>query len=166
MTATFGVFVAATLVMTDVYVDAYGVPLATAGMLATTFTFTASLCRIAGGGLADRIGARPVLKASLFGVFVFLAPVWLEPPLAVVVALVFVAALGMGLGMAASFKLIPAEFPTTVGAFDVSYNGNDSFGSFGDAYVARLSPGGDTLAYGTFLGGVGDDYASGALARV
>jgi MFS transporter, NNP family, nitrate/nitrite transporter len=115
-TATFGVFVAATLIMTDVYVDDYGVPLATAGMLATTFTFTASLCRIAGGGLADRIGPRPVLKASLFGVFAFLAPVWLGPPLPVVVALVFVAALGMGLGMAATFKLIPAEFPTSVGA--------------------------------------------------
>lgn len=115
-TATFGVFVAATLVMTDVYVDAYGVPLATAGVLATTFTFTASLCRIAGGGLADRIGSRPVLKASLFGVFAFLTPVWLGPPLPVVVAMVFVAGLAMGLGMAATFKLIPGEFPTSVGA--------------------------------------------------
>ena len=40
-----------------------------------------------------------------------------------------------------------AHFPTTVGAFDPSQNGSS------DAFVARLSAGGDVLIYGTFLGG-------------
>ena len=38
-------------------------------------------------------------------------------------------------------------FPTTIGAFDASYNGQ------GDAFVVKLSPSGTALAYATFLGG-------------
>lgn len=40
-----------------------------------------------------------------------------------------------------------ADFPTTAGAFDTTYNG------YTDAFVAKLSPDGRTLVYGTFLGG-------------
>ena len=39
-----------------------------------------------------------------------------------------------------------AEFPTTAGAFDTSYNGN------GDVFVAKLDPTGSNLEYATFLG--------------
>lgn len=39
------------------------------------------------------------------------------------------------------------DFPTTPGSFDVSYNGS------GDAFIARLTPDGSALVYGTFLGG-------------
>ncbi len=41
-----------------------------------------------------------------------------------------------------------ADFPATPGAHDASYNGNQ------DAFVARLSADGSSLAYSTFLGGV------------
>jgi len=40
-----------------------------------------------------------------------------------------------------------SDFPTTVGAFDTSYNGG------GDAFVAKVNAGGTGLAYATFLGG-------------
>ena len=40
-----------------------------------------------------------------------------------------------------------AHFPTTAGAFDPDQNGSS------DAFVARLSAGGDGPIYGTFLGG-------------
>lgn len=60
-----------------------------------------------------------------------------------------------------------ADFPTTPGAFDVSYNGGDPWG---DAYIARLSADGATLEYATFLGGsdaeVGFGGALGADGRV
>lgn len=39
------------------------------------------------------------------------------------------------------------DFPTTLGAYDSSYNGG------GDVYVAKLNPEGTALLYGTFLGG-------------
>ena len=62
--ATFGVFVALTLTLSDIYVDAYKVSLVNAGLLSTIFTFTASISRIPGGHLADRWGARKVLQAA------------------------------------------------------------------------------------------------------
>ena len=44
-----------------------------------------------------------------------------------------------------------ADFPTTPGAFDTTYNGN------GDAFVTKLDPTGSGLLYSTFLGGGGGD---------
>jgi NNP family nitrate/nitrite transporter-like MFS transporter len=115
-TATFGVFVAATLTVGDIYIEAYQVSMQTAGLLATTFTFTASLARIPGGSLADRYGARPVMKAALFLVVLALSPIALGLPIASTVALAFIGGLAMGCGMAATFKYIPQTFPTSVGA--------------------------------------------------
>ncbi len=43
------------------------------------------------------------------------------------------------------------SFPTTAGAYDTTYNGGT------DAFVAKLSPGGASLRYATFLGGSGYD---------
>jgi len=44
-----------------------------------------------------------------------------------------------------------AGFPTTAGAFDVTYNDN------GDAFVAKLNPAGSALDYASFLGGLDSD---------
>jgi hypothetical protein len=41
-----------------------------------------------------------------------------------------------------------ADYPTTPGAFDISFNGGGS-----DAFVTKLSVSGSALAYSTFLGG-------------
>jgi MFS transporter, NNP family, nitrate/nitrite transporter len=114
--ATFGVFVATTLSVSDVYVEGYHVSAKLAGVLATTFTFSASLIRIVGGRLADRYGARAVVRWSLLGIVVALAPITLAPPIAVTVFLVFSGGLMMGIGMAGTFRYIPDYFPTAVGA--------------------------------------------------
>jgi hypothetical protein len=45
-------------------------------------------------------------------------------------------------------------FPTTLGAFDTDYNGG------GDAFVVKLNPTGSALAYATFLGGSGAEWAN------
>ena len=45
-------------------------------------------------------------------------------------------------------------FPSTIGAYDESYN------SFGDAYVAKLSPDGSSLLYSTFVGGNKQDFGN------
>ena len=41
-----------------------------------------------------------------------------------------------------------SDFPTTLGAFDTTYNGGNY-----DAFVAKLNPSGSALRYSTFLGG-------------
>ena len=46
------------------------------------------------------------------------------------------------------------DIPTTPGAFDRSYNGGDDF------YVAKLTPDGSSLSFGTYLGGSGGEYIS------
>jgi hypothetical protein len=50
-----------------------------------------------------------------------------------------------------------ADFPTTPGAFDTTHGGSDEF----DGFVAKLNPGGGSLAYSTFLGGAGFERAAG-----
>ncbi len=46
------------------------------------------------------------------------------------------------------------DFPTTVGAFDTTYNGGV------DAFVTKLNPDGNALVYSTYLGGTGLDRAT------
>ncbi|MFB3896911.1 MAG: SBBP repeat-containing protein [bacterium] len=48
-----------------------------------------------------------------------------------------------------------SSFPTTLGAFDTSYNGN------GDIFVTKLNASGTALVYSTLLGGSGEDYSYG-----
>jgi hypothetical protein len=48
-----------------------------------------------------------------------------------------------------------SNFPTTAGAFKTTYGGS------GDVFVAKMSPGGTSLQYSTYLGGGGIDNAEG-----
>ena len=48
-----------------------------------------------------------------------------------------------------------ADFPTTAGAFDTTFNGG------ADAFVTKLDASGAALGYSTYLGGSGDDYGYG-----
>ena len=48
-----------------------------------------------------------------------------------------------------------ANYPTTPGAFDTTYNGS------GDAFVSKLNTSGSRLAYSTFLGGTSGDGGAG-----
>jgi hypothetical protein len=52
-----------------------------------------------------------------------------------------------------------ADFPSTAGAFDRTYNGGGYAG--GDAFVAKLDAAGTALIYAAFLGGNADDYGWG-----
>ena len=51
--------------------------------------------------------------------------------------------------------IFPIDFPTTVGAFDTTHNGNQ------DAFVTKLNPTGSALVYSTFLGGSNDEFGHG-----
>jgi hypothetical protein len=54
------------------------------------------------------------------------------------------------------------SFPTTVGAFDRTYNGPFSgSGAIGDVFVTKLNPAGSALVYSTYLGGIGFERANG-----
>jgi len=68
---------------------------------------------------------------------------------------------GRDMGVDASGAIVVAghtessSFPTTIGAFDPSFNG---ILYFGDAFVTKLSADGSSLIYGTYLGGASDEW--------
>jgi hypothetical protein len=51
-------------------------------------------------------------------------------------------------------QTVSANYPTTAGAYDTTFNGGPVFG---DAFVTKLDAAGSELAYSTFLGGADDD---------
>ena len=134
----FGAYVAVSAWLPKFYIDAYGVPLSTASLLAATFILPASLLRPAGGYLADRWGPRGVTYAVFIVMIVVLvvlsvpsgtfvsdlqpganrAPVTISyrMGLAPFAALMFVLGCAMGIGKASIYKYIPDYFPRDVGA--------------------------------------------------
>lgn len=52
-----------------------------------------------------------------------------------------------------------ANFPTTAGSFQPTFAGGSC--TWGDAFVAKMSPSGSALVYSTYLGGPGDDFGYG-----
>lgn len=89
------------------------------GLLAAVcFVFPASLLRPLGGYLSDRVGARKVMAAVFVGMLasggLLVAPLGLG--VWAFTAALFVLGVGMGVGKAAVYKLIPEHFPREVGA--------------------------------------------------
>ena len=130
----FGGFVALALWLPHYLVGVYAMDIKTAGVLAATYSLSASLFRILGGYLSDRVGARTVMYWTLIAAALctFLLS---YPPTDYVVHgikddyrfsmawdvtgfVVLTAVLGffMSLGKAAVYKHIPAYYPHHIGA--------------------------------------------------
>ncbi|MEQ8194004.1 MAG: NarK family nitrate/nitrite MFS transporter, partial [Rhodospirillales bacterium] len=130
----FGGFVALALWLPRYYVGAYGLDITTAGILGALYSIPASLFRIYGGYLSDKIGARKVMYWT-FGVSVLCTFLLSYPPTSYVVhgikgpieftlilgvipftALTFVLGFFMSLGKAAVYKHIPVYYPDHIGS--------------------------------------------------
>ena len=130
----FGGFVALTSWLPRYYMGVYKIDIRTAGMLAASFAFPATLFRAVGGVLADRYGARRMMYISfsvcMVGLFLLSYPnthyviEGIHGPIAFTIApsmaerAIVLSLLGfvMALGMAAVFKHIPTYYPQHVGA--------------------------------------------------
>ncbi len=130
----FGAFVALALWLPRYLVGVYGLDLKTAGIVAAAFSVPASLFRVYGGHLSDRVGARQVMYWT-FLVSVAAAFILSYPPTSYVVdgingpiafrletgliaftVILFVLGFFMSLGKAAVYKHIPVYYPKDVGA--------------------------------------------------
>jgi len=130
----FGGFVSLALWLPHYLTGAYQLDVRTAGLFAAAYSIPASLFRIAGGWLSDRIGARMVMYWT-FGVSTLCTFVLSYPDTRYVVrgiegdigfhlaiglvpftVLVFVLGFFMSLGKAAVYKHIPVYYPAHVGA--------------------------------------------------
>ncbi|MDE2407620.1 MAG: NarK/NasA family nitrate transporter [Xanthomonadaceae bacterium] len=130
----FGGFVALALWLPRYMIGAYGMDVKTAGVLAACYSIPASLFRVVGGWMSDKLGARRVMYWT-FGVSVVCCFLLAYPDTQYVVKgikgditfhlaigvvpftlLVFVLGFFMSLGKAAVYKHIPVYYPQYVGS--------------------------------------------------
>jgi NNP family nitrate/nitrite transporter-like MFS transporter len=130
----FGGFVALALWLPRYLIGAYGLDIATAGIIGAAYSVPASLFRVYGGHLSDTYGARRVMYWT-FGVSVAVCfilsyppteyivhgirgpmPFRLETGLVAFTVLTFILGFFMSLGKAAVYKHIPVYYPNHVGS--------------------------------------------------
>ena len=130
----FGAFVGLSLWLPRYLVGAYGFDIKTAGLIAAAYSVPASLFRIYGGHLSDRVGARKVMYwtflVSIACTFLLSYPPTtylvdgidgpirfrLETGTAGFIVLIFILGFFMSLGKAAVYKHIPIYYPKDVGS--------------------------------------------------
>ncbi len=133
----FGAYVALSNLLPNYYMTVYGSELAThfgldlkvdaeknsviawVGILAAVcFVFPASLLRPLGGYLSDKFGPRGVMAAVFAGMVAAGVVLTFFPAVGVwgFTAALFVLGVGMGVGKASVYKMIPDAFPNDVGA--------------------------------------------------
>ncbi|MGD2216624.1 MAG: MFS transporter [Gemmatimonadales bacterium] len=127
---TFGGFIALTAWFPTYWVSFFGLSLATAGILTAVYSVGASLIRVPGGVVADRVGGEVTAISSLS---VMLTGAWLltlshRYGLSVLGAILM--AIGMGVANAAVFKLVPQEVKEAVGGAAGWVGGLGAFGGF------------------------------------
>ncbi|MEI8395922.1 MAG: nitrate/nitrite transporter [Rhodospirillaceae bacterium] len=129
----FGAFVALALWLPRYYVGCYGLSIESAGMLGAAYSIPASIFRVVGGVMSDRLGARRVMYLT-FGCSMIFAlllsypdtdyvvhgirgPISFTIHTGIVGFTFFSFALGffMSLGKAAVYKHIPVYYPDNVG---------------------------------------------------
>ena len=130
----FGGYVALALWLPRFYIGAYGLPLATAGMLTAVYALPGSIFRALGGWLSDKLGARAVMYwtfgVSLVALFLLSYPATdytvagiegpmefnITIPLWAFICITIVLGFVMSLGKAAVYKHIPVYYPDHVGS--------------------------------------------------
>jgi NNP family nitrate/nitrite transporter-like MFS transporter len=116
---TFGGFVAMFLLLPTVLQDWFDFSKGEASARAAGFVIAATLARPAGGLLADRAGAYPVLVLVFAGVATsaaVLAALAAEPRIVPITLACLSLGSFLGAGSGAVFKLVPLEFPQDAGA--------------------------------------------------
>jgi MFS transporter, NNP family, nitrate/nitrite transporter len=127
---TQGGFLALTTWLPTYWKSFFATSLITAGLLAALFSILTSLIRIAGGKLSDRIGGE---NTALLALAVLLAGAVLmtfSHAWGLSIAAEVLLGLGMGVGNAAVFKLVPQAVPEAVGGASGWVGGLGAFGGF------------------------------------
>lgn len=127
---TFGGFIAMTAWLPVYWTSFYSATPILAGTLAGVFSIIASLVRVGGGYLSDRIGGE---VTGLFALGIMMAGailMTLSGDFTLSVASEVLMAIGMGVANAAVFKLVAQEIPEAVGGAAGWVGGLGAFGGF------------------------------------
>ncbi len=154
---TFGGFIALTAWFPTYWKESFQTTVVIAGALTATYSILASLIRVAGGAVADRLGGEPTGYAALTLMLVGAILLTLSPQFAVAVAGAILMAIGMGVTNAVVFKLVPREVPDAVGGAAGWVGGLGAFGGFAIPpvmgwFVKELGPVGYARGFVVFVG--------------
>jgi NNP family nitrate/nitrite transporter-like MFS transporter len=127
---TFGGFLALTAWLPTFWKSFYSVSVITAGGLTALYSLSASLIRVFGGNLSDKLGGEKTALLSLSITLAGAVLMTLSHNYAVSVAGVMFLAIGMGVSNAAVFKLMPQYVSQAVGGAAGWIGGLGAFGGF------------------------------------
>jgi MFS transporter, NNP family, nitrate/nitrite transporter len=127
---SFGGFLALTAWLPAYWSVYHRLSITSAGILTALFSLTASVSRVAGGFVADRIGGRRASRIAF--VTIVGGSLVMASALAISVSIVaeLAMAIGMGLANAAVFKMVPEYVPDAVGGAAGLVGGLGAFGGF------------------------------------
>jgi len=127
---TFGGFIALTAWLPTYWRELFAVSGVMAGALTALYSVLTSIVRVAGGVLADRIGGENTAMLTLMVMLAGAATMTTAHTFGLAVAGEVLLAVGMGVGNAAVFKLVPQEVPDAVGGAAGWVGGLGAFGGF------------------------------------
>jgi len=127
---TFGGFLALTGWLPKYWMSFHGLAVAAAGGLTALYSVLASLVRIAGGRIADRLGGTRTATASLLTAMAGSVLLFLPVGLGSAVGGIVLMAVGMGVCNAAVFKIAAHEMRHAIGGAAGWIGGLGAFGGF------------------------------------
>jgi MFS transporter, NNP family, nitrate/nitrite transporter len=154
---TFGGFLALTAWLPVYWKSYFAVPAVTAGALTALYSILASLSRVAGGSISDRLGGVSTLFLALSVAAAGALLMTFSRQRELSIAAEILMAMGMGVGNAAVFKLVPQTVPQAVGGASGWVGGLGAFGGFLippilGAIVAGQPANGYPQGFGLFVG--------------
>lgn len=135
---TFGGFIALTAWFPTYWTSFFAVAPVTAGLLTALYSILASLTRVGGGAVSDRLGGENTLILALFITLAGGALMTTSSSYYLSVGGEVLMALGMGMSNAAVFKIVPQEIPQAVGGASGWVGGLGAFGGFAIPPVISL----------------------------
>ncbi|MDE2149464.1 MAG: MFS transporter [Gammaproteobacteria bacterium] len=127
---SFGGFLALTAWLPTFWTDFYATPHWATIALTAGFSLLASVIRVPGGSLSDRVGGERVAAASYTVLLIGAALMSFSSRLGWTVGGEFLVAVGMGVANAAVFKLVPLYVPDAVGGAAGWVGGLGALGGF------------------------------------
>jgi NNP family nitrate/nitrite transporter-like MFS transporter len=127
---TFGGFIALTAWFPTYWKELYGLGALTAGSLTALYSISASLVRVVGGIVADRLGGERTASLALATTLAGAVLLSLSNQIPMSITGMLLMALGMGVSNAAVFKLMPLYVPQAVGGAAGWIGGLGAFGGF------------------------------------
>lgn len=153
---TFGGFLALTAWFPTYWTEFFGFRMDTAGLLTGGFSVYASLIRVPGGSLADRIGGERTAVLALTLLLAGASLLTLTGTFRIALVGAFLVGTGLGVNNAAVFKKVPEEVPEAVSGASGWVGGLGAFGGFVlppimGLFVASMGAVGYARGFSTFV---------------